>query len=72
MGLKTLLEIKQREALSDEDVTIELDTNNEKLFINKRRSNYGTVLYSIKADLVSIDEILQTLVSASGKTNYCR
>ncbi len=66
-GLKKLLEIKQREALSDEGLTIELDTNNEKLFINKRTSNYDTVLYSIKADLVSIDEILQALVSTSGK-----
>jgi len=66
-GLKKLLEIKQHEALSDEGMTIELDTNNEKLFVNKRTSDYGTVLYSIKADLVAIDEILQTLVSTSGK-----
>ena len=66
-GLKKLLEIKQHEATSDEGMTIELDTNNKKLFVNKRTSNYGTVLYSIKADLVSIDEILQALVSTSGK-----
>ncbi len=66
-GLKKLLEIKQYEASSDEGLTIELDTNNDKLFVNKRTSNYGTVLYSIKADLVSIDKILRTLVSTSGK-----
>jgi tetratricopeptide (TPR) repeat protein len=66
-GLKKLLEIKQHESLSDEGMPIELDTNNEKLFVNKRTSDYGTVLYSIKADLVSIDEILQILVSTSGK-----
>ncbi len=66
-GLKKLLEIKQHEVLSDEGVPIELNTNNKKLFVNKRTSNYGTVLYSIKADLVSVDEILQTLVSTSGK-----
>ncbi len=66
-GLKKLLEIKQHEALPDEGMTIELDTNNEKLFLNKKTSNYGTVIYSIKADLVSIDEILQALVSTSGK-----
>ena len=66
-GLKKLLEIKQHEALSAEGMTIELDTDNEKLFVKKRTSKYGTVLYSINADLVSIDKIMQTLVSASGK-----
>lgn len=66
-GLKKLLEIKQHEVLPDEGMIIELDTKNEKLSINKRTSNYGIVLYTIKADLVSIDEILQTLMTASGK-----
>ncbi len=66
-GLKKLLEIKQHEASYDEGMAVELDTNNKKLFLSRRTSNYGTVIYSIKADLVSIDDLLQTLVSTSGK-----
>ncbi|MCP4254483.1 MAG: tetratricopeptide repeat protein, partial [Candidatus Scalindua sp.] len=66
-GLKKLLEIKQHDAELDEEVMTELDTNNENLSISKMRGKYGTILYSIRADLVSIDEILQVLVATSGK-----
>ncbi len=66
-GLKKLLEIRQREASLDEEVMTELDTENENLSISKRKGKYGTILYSIRADLVSIDEILQVLVATSGK-----
>jgi TolA-binding protein len=66
-ALKELSEIRQREALSDEGMTTELVTVNQNLSINMRRGNYGTILYSIKADLVSIDEIMQALVTTSGK-----
>ena len=66
-GLKKLLELKQRQALQDEDMAIELVTENEDLSINRKKGNYGTVLYSIKADLISMEDILQTLASASRK-----
>lgn len=66
-GLKKLLEIKQQEAELDEEVVTALDTENENLSISKRKGKYGTVLYSIRADLVQIDEIIQVLVSTSGK-----
>ena len=49
-ALKKLSEIKQREALSEEGMTTELVTVNQNLSINMRRGNYGTVLYSIRAD----------------------
>ena len=48
-------------------MTIELVAENEDLSISRRKGNYGIVLYSIKADLISMGEILQTLASASGK-----
>ncbi len=66
-GLKNLLELKQKEALLDDDTAVEPITRNENLSINRKNGNYGIVLYSIKADLVSIHEILQALVSESGK-----
>lgn len=66
-GLKKLLQIRQHEASLDEEMMTALDTKNENLSINKRRGKYGTVLYSISADLVPIDEILQVLVTTSGK-----
>ncbi len=66
-GLKKLLELRQRQALQDEDMAIELVTENEGLSINRKKGNYGTVLYSIKADLISMEDILQTLASASRK-----
>lgn len=66
-GLKKLFELEQRKALSDEGVTTEMVAMNEDLYIEKKTGNYDTVFFSIKADLVSMDEILQTLVSASGK-----
>ncbi|WP_162532155.1 tetratricopeptide repeat protein [Candidatus Scalindua japonica] len=66
-GLKKLLNLRQREASFDEEVATQLVTENKNLSINKRMGNYDTVLYSIRADLVSIDEILQSLVTASGK-----
>lgn len=66
-GLKKLLEIRERGVLSDEEMTTEMVAKYENLSINKSVGNYGTVLYSIRADLVSIDEILQALVSTSGK-----
>ncbi len=66
-GLRKLLELKEREVLNDTDITKELVTENENLTINRKTSLYGTVLYSIRADLVLIDDILETLVSASGK-----
>ncbi len=66
-GLKKLLEIKQHDAELDEEVMTELDTKNENLSISKRRGKYGTILYSIRADLVSIDDILHVLVATSGK-----
>jgi TolA-binding protein len=66
-GLKKLFEIRQREASSDEEMMTALVTKNKNLSINKRSGNYGTVLYSIRADLVPIDEILQALVTTSGK-----
>ncbi len=62
-----MLELKQRQALQDEDMAIELVTENEDLSINRRKGNYGTVLYSIKADLISMEDILQTLASVSRK-----
>ena len=66
-GLKKLLELKQRQALQEEDTVLELVVEREDLFINRREGNYGTVLYSIKADLVSMEDILQTLASVSRK-----
>ncbi|MFQ5685523.1 MAG: tetratricopeptide repeat protein [Candidatus Scalindua sp.] len=67
VGLKKLFELKQHQALQDEDVAIELVTEKEGLSINRKKGNYGTVLYSIKADLISVEVILQTLASASRK-----
>ncbi len=66
-GLKKLLELKQRRALQDEDMTTELVAESEDLSISKKKGNYGIVLYSIKADLLSMEDILQALASASGK-----
>ena len=66
-GLRKLWELRQHQALQDDDVVIELVTENEDLSINRRQGNYGTVLYSIKADLVSMEEVLRTLAHASGK-----
>ncbi len=66
-GLKNLLELRQNEDLHDKDTAVELINKNENISINRKNVNYGIVLYSIKADLVSIDEILQALVSESGK-----
>ncbi len=66
-GLKKLLEIKQHDAELDEEVLTALVTENENLSISKRKGKYGTVLYSIRADLVKIDEIIQVLVATSGK-----
>ena len=67
-GLKKLLELKQRQALMFEDESIEeVVAEREDLFIKRREGNYGTILYSIKADLVSMEDILQTLASVSEK-----
>ena len=66
-GLKNLLELRQKEDLHDKDTAVELIDKNENISIKRKNANYGIVLYSIKADLVSIDEILQALVSESGK-----
>ncbi len=66
-GLKKLLEIRQNEASLEEEVMTALVTKNENLSISRRRGKYGTVLYSIRADLVPIDDILQVLVTTSGK-----
>ena len=66
-GLKKLLEIKQHDAELDEEVMTALVTENENLSISKRKGKYGTVLYSIRADLVQIDEIIKVLVATSGK-----
>ncbi len=66
-GLKKLLEIRQQEASLEEDTMTALVTRNDNLSISKRRGKYGTVLYSIRADLVPIDDILQVLVTTSGK-----
>ncbi|MCR4288763.1 MAG: tetratricopeptide repeat protein [Candidatus Scalindua sp.] len=66
-GLKKLLEIKQHDASLGEEMMTALVTKNENLSISKRKGRYGTVLYSIRADLVQIDKILQALVTTSGK-----
>lgn len=66
-GLKRLLELKQRQALQDEDMAIEFVAENEGLSINRKKGNYGTILYSIKADLISMDLVLQTLASTCRK-----
>jgi len=66
-GLMKLLDLKESEIISDKIAASELVAKNENLFINKETSEYGTVLYTIKADLVSIDEILHALVSTSGR-----
>lgn len=66
-GLKKLYELKQSQALQEEDTTVELITEDEGLSINRRKGNYGTILYSIKADLISMDIILQRLAYISRK-----
>jgi len=66
-GLKKLLELKQRQALLDDDMATEFVIENEGLSINRRKGKYGTVLYSIKADLISVEVILQALASTSSK-----
>jgi TolA-binding protein len=66
-GLKKLLELKQSQALQEEDMTVELVVEDEGLSINRRKGNYGTILYSIKADLISMDVILERLASISRK-----
>ena len=66
-GLKKLLEIRQHQASLEEEKLTALVTKNDNLSINKRKGKYGTVLYSIRADLVPIDDILQVLITTSGK-----
>jgi TolA-binding protein len=66
-GLINLLELKEREIISDEIAASELVAKNENLSISKETSEHGTVLYTIKANMVSIDEILHALVSTSGR-----
>ncbi len=66
-GLMKLLDLKESEIISDEITASELVAKNENLSISKETSEYGTVLYTVKANLVSIDEILHALVSTSGR-----
>ncbi|MBS1258746.1 MAG: Cell division coordinator CpoB [Candidatus Scalindua arabica] len=66
-GLKKLLELKQRHALQEEDMAVELITDDEGVSINRSKGNYGTTMYSIKADLISVEVILQRLASVSMK-----
>jgi TolA-binding protein len=66
-GLKKLLEIRQHQASLEEEKMTALVTKNDNLSINKRKGKYGTVLYSIRAELVPIDDILQVLITTSGK-----
>ncbi|MFQ5962945.1 MAG: tetratricopeptide repeat protein [Candidatus Scalinduaceae bacterium] len=66
-GLRKLLELEEHEIKPDEIVASELVTESENLSINKETGNYGTKLYTIKADLAPIKEVLFALASTSGK-----
>ena len=66
-GLMKLLDLKEREIISDKIIASELVAKNENLSINKETSEHGRVSYTIKANLVSINEILHALVSTSGR-----
>ncbi len=66
-GLMKLLDLKEREIISDKIIASELVARNENLSINKETSEHGRVSYTIKANLVTINEILHALVSTSGR-----
>lgn len=66
-GLMKLHDLKEREILPDKITTSELVSKNENLSINKEAGKYGTVIYTISAHLVPMNEILHVLASESGR-----
>ncbi|MGQ3685448.1 MAG: tetratricopeptide repeat protein [Candidatus Loosdrechtia sp.] len=66
-GLKKLFELKHSKNLADEDISDKIADINERITVEQSAGKYGAVLYSVKADLVTVGDALQTLTSVSGK-----
>lgn len=66
-GLMKLLDLKQREILPDRKKSAEQIAKNGNLIVKREVNDRGIVLYSVSAQFVSINEILEMLASYSGR-----
>lgn len=66
-GLKILLNSKERRFLADQIEKSELIAQNENLIISRETSKYGATLFTVNANLVPLNEILNILAITSGR-----
>ncbi|MDR4505500.1 MAG: tetratricopeptide repeat protein [Candidatus Scalindua sp.] len=66
-GLMKLLDLKQHEIVPDKQKTAERIIKNENLFVKREVNDRGIVLYTVNAQFVPINDILEAIASYSGR-----